>query len=132
MVRLKSFQFFYWLVVITFVSLLGLVTFIRPLATRQELQNMDFFNESVLSNGQNESHSSETNVSTTKSSEMTEAKVDVTTTLKPMSNILKRQGKKATKIENSKAEDKVDSVPSLVKEDYTSRLSFNLKIANRD
>ena len=55
MVRLRSFQFFYWLVVITFVSLLGLVTFIRPLARQQDLQEplqtLDYFNESVNSRG---------------------------------------------------------------------------------
>ena len=43
MVRLKSFQFFYWLVVITFVGLMGLVTFIRPLDHKQQelLQAID-------------------------------------------------------------------------------------------
>ena len=64
---------------------------------------------------------------------MTEARFDVTTTLKPVNNVLKRQGKKETKnSKDSKAEDKVDKVPSLLKEDYTSRQSFSLNLVFSD
>ena len=129
MVRLKSFQFFYWLVVITFVGLMGLVTFIRPLDHKQQellqaidreplvlLENDTTTNTKVLSsNNQNESLFNETKTITT-----IEDKVE--TTIKPVTKKSKT-AKEAKKPMVTTAKTTTTEVgPSLVKEDFTTSL----------
>ena len=127
MVRLKSFQFFYWLVVITFVGLMGLVTFIRPLDHKQQelLQAIDREQPLVLllendttkvsSNNQNESLFNETKTITT-----IEDKVE--TTIKPVTKKTKT-AKEAKKPMVTTAKTTTTEVgPSLVKEDFTTSL----------
>ena len=129
MVRLKSFQFFYWLVVITFVGLMGLVTFIRPLDHKQQelLQAIDREQPLVLlendttkvSNNQNESLFNETTKTITTTIEVDK----VETTIKPVENkIWKKTEKEVKKPMVTTTTTTTEEGPSLVKEDFTTSL----------
>ena len=134
MVRVKSFQFFYWLVVITFVGLMGLVTFIRPLDHKQqELVQTVGREPLVLENentNQNESLFNETKIV----SESTTVEDKVETTEKPVVPISSKPLEdKVLAILSKKEEIKkeiqiplvtstTEKPPSLVKEEYTTSL----------
>ena len=130
MVRLKSFQFFYWLVVITFVGLMGLVTFIRPLDHKQQelLQAIDREQPLVLllendttkvsSNNQNESLFNETSKTITTTIEVDK----VETTIKPVENKIWKKAEKPKKPMVTTTTTTTEEGPSLVKEDFTTSL----------
>ena len=135
MVRVKSFQFFYWLVVITFVGLMGLVTFIRPLDHKQqELVQTVGREPLVLENenaNQNESLFNETKIV----SESTTVEDKVETTEKPVENkiwkkpvedkvlaILSKKEEIKKEIQKPLVTSTTEKPPSLVKEEYTTSL----------
>ena len=134
MVRVKSFQFFYWLVVITFVGLMGLVTFIRPLDHKQqELVQTVGREPLVLENentNQNESLFNETKIV----SESTTVEDKVETTEKPVVPIsskpvedkvlaiLSKKEEIKKEIQKPLVTSTTEKPPSLVKEEYTTSL----------